>query len=489
MWREFFGATSIDEVIGILAERGESARVIAGGTDLILEIERGVRTGIDTLVDVSRIPGLDGIVMDEDETIHLGPLVTHNHLVASKLIRERALPLALAAWEVGAPQIRNRGTVAGNLITASPANDTITPLMALGAKVTLRSTRGSREVSLEDFYQGVRKTAMRPDEMLVDISFPALQSNQQGSFVKIGLRRAQAISLVDVAVVLTFSATESESGENHVLLDASITLGAVAPTIIHAGQAEEYLKGRSLDENTALEAARLAQENARPIDDVRGSGDYRREMVRVGVLRCLRSIVRGEAGAGLPERPVLLWGKDYRGKAPELPRGVHHTPGTPIVTRINGQEHTFTTGHHKTLLRFLREDAGLTGTKEGCAEGECGACTVFLDGVAVMSCLVPAERAHGAEITTVEGLAVNGDLHPVQQAFIETGAVQCGYCTPGFLMSAAKLLEERPEPSHSDVQQAITGNLCRCTGYYKIVEAIERASIAGKQSEVANEQI
>lgn len=480
MWHEYYSVTSIDEAVRLLAERGQRARIVAGATDLILEIERGVRKGIDTLIDITRVPCLDEITMDEDEVIHLGPMVTHNHCVASKIIRERAFPLAQAAWEVGSPQIRNRGTVAGNLITASPANDTITPLMALGAKVRLISTRGERVVPLNEFYRGVRQTVMEPDEMLVDIFFPAMNANQRGTFIKLALRQAQAISVVNVAILLTFGGSSGQTGPLgpyavRPVESASITLGAVAPTIIHAHNAEVYLAGRTLSDAVIAHAAELAMEASRPIDDLRASAAYRREMVRVCVKRGLEAIRLGQERQGFPEQPVLLWGKeDYR--LPPLEERLYHGEGSPIVARINGKTYTFSRGHNKTLLHLLREEAGLTGTKEGCAEGECGACTVFLDGVAVMSCLVPAARAHGAEIVTVEGLMHDGQLHPVQQAFIEEGAVQCGYCTPGLLMSAAKLLEEHPHPDDEAIRQTFTGNLCRCTGYYKIIQAVERAS-------------
>jgi carbon-monoxide dehydrogenase medium subunit len=483
MWHEYFNVATTEQAIRLLGEKGEGARIVAGGTDLILELERGVRRGIHTLIDITRVPGLDQITLDEDGVIHLGPMVTHNHCAASKLIRERAFPLARASWEVGAPQIRNRSTVAGNLITASPANDTITPLVALDAWVVLASVRGERKVRLQDFYTGVRKTVMGPDELLVDIAFPALKKSQKGTFIKLALRRAQAISVINVAVVLDTStparsalpgrASSVQSLDAATVKKASITLGAVAPTIIHAEQAEKYLAGRELTEEVILEAARLAKESARPIDDIRGSAAYRREMVRVCTARGLRSLLKGEEQAGVPVEPVLLWGKE---PVSSHQSPVSSFPASPIETTVNGVKYTFASGHDKTLLRLLREEGELIGTKEGCAEGECGACTVFLDGKAVMACLVPAPRAHGAEIITIEGLARGEQLHPVQQAFIEDGAVQCGYCTPGFLMSAAKLLEERPTPTRNEIEQAITGNLCRCTGYYKIVQAIEDAS-------------
>ena len=136
MWQTYINADSIEQVTGILADRGGRAKIVAGATDLMLEMEKGVRKGIEILVDVSRIPGLNRISEDNQGNIHLGPLVTHNDCVGSKLLREKALPLVLACWQVGSPQIRNRGTVAGNLVTASPANDTISPLMGLNASLT-----------------------------------------------------------------------------------------------------------------------------------------------------------------------------------------------------------------------------------------------------------------------------------------------------------------------------------------------------------------
>jgi xanthine dehydrogenase iron-sulfur cluster and FAD-binding subunit A len=464
MWSQYFNVSSVAEALELLAQYREKARIIAGGTDILIELERHQRQGIEVLIDISRVAGLDTITLHGDH-IRLGALVTHNQVVGSDLVVERGFPLAQAAWEVGAPQIRNRATVAGNVITGSAANDTITPLMALGAEVTLASLEGERSAPLSTFYTGLRRTVMRPDEMLTAITFPALSSNERGVFIKLGLRRAQAISVVNVAVVLKF--------DDETVTQAAITLGCVAPTIIRVPVAEQSLVGRPLTAEVITEASRLAAATPTPIDDIRSTAEYRSEMIRVLVARALRSLVAGTERENWPHEPAMLWGAE---DAPELKAMRQIDVQQAITVTVNGQEHTVQSGQDKILLRFLRDDVGLPGTKEGCAEGECGACTVFLDGAAVMSCMVPAPRADGANIVTVEGLKQDGHLHPIQAAFVEQGAVQCGFCTPGFLMAGAKLLEEFPEPTHEQVQQSITGNLCRCTGYYKIVQAFEEAS-------------
>jgi xanthine dehydrogenase iron-sulfur cluster and FAD-binding subunit A len=621
MWHTYYQPTTLSEALALLSQHGEQARVIAGGTDLILELERGVR-GQQVLIDITRIPGLDSIALGFDTAqtptqpaegtgfdtaqtptqpaegtgfdtaqtptqpaegtgfdtaqtptqpaegeITLGPLVTHNDVAASPLLVARAFPLAQACWEVGAPQIRNRGTVAGNLITASPANDTITPLWALEGAVTLTSAqRGSRRLPFEQFFLGVRRTAMQPDEMLTAIHLRALPANARGAFIKLGLRRAQAISLLNVAVVLDFDQPSLEPVSDPQLLGpvsdrarnalgpvsdpqllgpvsdrarnalgpvsdpqllgpvsdrarnalgpvsdpqllgpvsdrarnaqaphvtrARITLGAVAPTIVRAEAAEASLLGRPLSDAAIAEAAALAMQAARPIDDLRASADYRRAMVGVLVERALRQLRAGVERASWPAHPVLLRAPGDGDRLSVIgdrsPFTVHRSPftarrssepasqGHRLPFTLNGQPVTLEHAAGKTLLAALREDGHMTGVKEGCAEGECGACTVWLDGEAVMACLVPAERAAGCDVVTVEGLAQR-ELHPLQAAFVAEGAVQCGYCTPGLLMSGAMLLEERPDPSVAEIQQALAGNLCRCTGYAKVIAAIEKA--------------
>jgi carbon-monoxide dehydrogenase small subunit len=145
----------------------------------------------------------------------------------------------------------------------------------------------------------------------------------------------------------------------------------------------------------------------------------------------------------------------------------------PLTMIVNGRRVTVQIESDELLVDVLRDRLDLIGTKIGCNEGECGACTVIMDGQAVLSCLIPAMRAQGRQVTTIEGLSDGDTLHPLQQAFVDHGAVQCGYCTPGFIMSAKALLDENQHPSRDEIKEAIAGNLCRCTGYVKIIEAIE----------------
>lgn len=459
MWSNVVRPTSVPEALDLLASRGASARIVAGGTDVLVELQRGVKPTA-TLIDISALRELKG-VHRTGGIVTLGGLATHNDVLAAPFARSAMLPLAQACLEVGAPQIRARGTIAGNLVTASPANDTIAPLIALNAELVLLSAGGERTLALGDFYTGFRATQLRSDELVRAIRFRALDRNRRGVFLKLGLRRAQAISVIDIAVVVTLDA-------DGVARDARIALGCLAPTVVRATAAEAYLEGNVLDDAACAEAGRLAVGDAAPIDDVRGSAAYRRTTLAGLVTRALRRIATGREADGYPAAPVLL-------ETPARPAPPRTFDGS-IDATINGTRRTLVGAEQKTLLDALRENAGLTGAKEGCAEGECGACTVWLDGAAVMSCLVPASQAHGATITTIEGLAGDDRLHPLQQAYIDCGAVQCGFCIPGMIMAGAKLLDERATPTLEEHQAAISGNLCRCTGYRKILDAMEAAA-------------
>ena len=333
-----------------------------------------------------------------------------------------ARPLAQAAREIGSPALRNRATVAGNIVTASPANDTLSALLALDATVTLRSVRGARTLPVSEFVTGMRTTALAADELVVDIAIPV--TGHAGVFVKLGNRRAQAISIVHVTAVV-----DLDGG----VVTARLAAGSVAPTIVMVDPAP--LVGNELTDDAIAAMANAAVDAVTPIDDIRADR-------RVPKPRPPR---HGES----PALHALKSGT------------VAHTPmrqsGTTVVpqrrseTLVNGSRYE-APERATTLLDWLRTDARLTGTKEGCAEGECGACTVHLDGAAVLSCLVPAARAHGADVTTVEGLARRWRTSlRLSAAFVTSCAVQCGFCIPGFLMSGRRCWPRtRPRPTGRD---------------------------------------
>ncbi len=477
--------TSLDDALALLASLGDEARLIAGGTDLMVELDLRV-SDPSTLVDLTGIAGLDSIEEDSDRIV-LGPLVTHNQAASSAITIGGALPLAQAALEVGSPALRNRATVVGNVATASPANDTISALRALDTDVLIRSATETRTVDLADFHTGVRRTDLGVGEMVTGLSIRSLAKTDRGVFLKLGLRRAQAISVVHLAVVL-------RTGADGSITEARIALGSVAPTIVTMPEAEAYFVNQRLgfgDLSTAVidAVAEQCRDAVSPIDDGRATADHRNDQVAVMVRRALAALNDGTHDAAHPSSIPMLGGPVVSAASPAANQ-VDVSPGDALTATINGTEVSApATG--STMLDWLRERADLTGTKEGCAEGECGACTVYLEGTSVLSCLVPDGRVSGATVVTIEGLADamsdtaantaadtdRANLHPMQQAFIDRAAVQCGYCIPGFVMSAAAL---RPDEAGDTAARklGLSGNLCRCTGYYAIERAVDDTASA-----------
>jgi carbon-monoxide dehydrogenase medium subunit len=463
MWQTYLQPTSLIETLELLQQYGPEARLIAGGTDVLVELQRGVKP-TKTLIDITALPDLN-YVHHHEQVLTIGALATHNDILKSLLCQQYALPLVQACQEVGAPQIRTRATVAGNLVTASPANDAIPPLLALDAELVLTNIAGERIVPLRQFYQGVRRTRLQAHELLREIRIPTVSTERNGLFLKLGLRRAQAISVVNVALVLSFL--------HEMIADARITVGCVAPTVISATSVESFLTGKRLDAEVCQEAAQLLAQDVAPIDDVRASASYRLHALTNLLAHGLQRLAsENKTTLEISPRPILL-----ETATTDIQQTNQQAPFNDCIeTTINGQTYQFEQAQQKTLLNLLREDAELTGSKEGCAEGECGACTVWLNGKAVMSCLVPAAQAHHATVTTIEGLATPERLHPLQQAFIDCAAVQCGFCIPGMLMAGAKLLDECPQPNKEQMRTALSGNICRCTGYRKILDALTQCS-------------
>ncbi len=457
---ELFQPRSVEEACMLLAEK-EGARPLAGGTDLLSLRERGIPLPL-ALVSLDGL-GLAGLEKEAGGGIRIGPLTTHAVLAQSTYIKACYPVLAEACASIGSPQVRNLGSLGGNLCNASPAADAATALLALGARLEITGLEGKRLLPLEEFFRGPRQTVLEKGELLSAILLPPPAPGS--AYLKLGRRKALEIAVVGVAVALTL-----EDGR---VSDCRVGLAAVAPMPLRPGQAEKVLTGSLLTAETVEAAAEAAAAECRPITDHRASAAYRREMVRVLFRRALQSAAersKEQKTESLPSFPE----KDAP-EAKQAPRGAQEEARLPlrIRLRVNGESYNREVAADRLLVDLLREDLGLTGTKKSCSEGECGACTVLLDGLPVDSCLVLAATVSGREITTVEGLAQGCELHPLQAAFIREGAVQCGYCTPGMLMSGSALLRENPRAGVQEIKEALSGNLCRCTGYKKIIKAVQ----------------
>jgi carbon-monoxide dehydrogenase small subunit len=244
---------------------------------------------------------------------------------------------------------------------------------------------------------------------------------------------------------------------------------------VRAAAAEELLAAEApwdsaeeLDAGFAARVGTLVAEATRPRSDGRGSESYKRHAAAVLGARALRRAWRGRSNGSFDGRDTT---SPSRVAEP-------HPAATWLTLGVDGAEYELpeeTAGH--SLLRVLRDDLGITAPKNACEEGECGSCTVAIDGETACACLVPAAQAAGCEVETAAGLAApDGALHPVQEAFLEAGGVQCGFCTPGFMMAARDLLRRVPDPTVEEIREGLNGNLCRCTGYAKIVAAVRLAA-------------
>jgi len=453
--------TTLLHALGLLAADPE-LRPVAGGTDLVLELARSGTGGQADLLDLTQIDGFDRLDFDGPEIV-IGAGVRHADILRSSAAADQLLALPQACLEIGSPQLRNRATIVGNLVTASPANDTISALLALDATLHLARLEDDsvveRAVSLAEFYTGFRSTVLQPGELVSHLTVPQPGDLARSLWVKAGLRKAQAISVVHAGFALDFD-------DDGVVTAARIALGSVGPTVELNEPAQAALVGSRLTTDTIAAAAQAAVASVAPIDDGRATAAYRSDSVRTVVSRALATLAAGTERDRWPERIPLL-----SVSGPDTP-ALRNGPISEVTVQVNAEPVTHPVVGTGTLLDWLRDAAG-TGTKEGCAEGECGACTVHLDGDAVMSCLVPAAQADGSLVATIEGLGTDDELHPLKQAFIDTFAVQCGYCIPGFIMAAQRLVEEFDSaPTRDEVELALSGNLCRCTGYYNIIDAV-----------------
>ncbi len=423
--------------------------MLAGGQSLVPVLAMRLAAP-EHLVDINGIGELDTVVADSDG-VTVGALARHSR-VEHDAPANRVQPLLAQALRLVAhPTIRNRGTTVGSLAHADPAGEMTAVLALCGGSVTAVSSGGRRVIAAADFFLGPLESALRPDELATHAHFPALPRRAGSAFVEIARRNGDyalcgvgAIAELDeLGVVRSLRCGYLSVSDTPLVLDLTRGMG---------GRREQCRRPCPRRRRSAIGSARhcgLPPASGRSVD---------RSRCPAGDLGCAAG-----SGRGMTE--------------PEQGESLHE-----VTLTVNGRSRSATVAARRTLSDFLRHDLGLTGTHVGCEHGVCGACTVLLDDDPVRSCLIFAVSVSGQRVTTVEGLAGEPEdgqpsaLSPVQQAFHECHALQCGFCTPGFLTTVTACLAVNPAPTRDEAVEMIAGNLCRCTGYQNIVDAVLRAA-------------
>jgi aerobic-type carbon monoxide dehydrogenase small subunit (CoxS/CutS family)/CO/xanthine dehydrogenase FAD-binding subunit len=419
---DYAAPSSIDALLSLLTEYGSAATVLAGGQSLLPLLNRR-RVRPELLVDLNRVAGLGGISFEQD-SLRIGAMTCQREIEYSRIVAEHAPLLAKAIKFVGNPATRNRGTLGGSIAFAEPSAELPACMVCLDASFRLASERGERRIAAVDFFRGRHLTVLAADEVLLSIEI-ASGAGQSVEFLEIS-RRAQDQAIVGVAARITKTN------------DATATIFGVDERPIQIG-------GHVLDGDWPITLA---------VSDEIAAGEDRRRLARAGIAR-----IPGDRDMKLSP--------------------YEREPTAEVNAVINRQHTTRRVSLRQSLADFLRSDLGYTGVHVGCEQGVCGACTVVMNGAVTRSCLVLAVQADGAIIETIEDATLTGRVRHLQDAFFEHGAVQCGFCTAGMILTAADLLAHEPAPSRERIRTHLAGNYCRCTGYESIVDAVDAAAKSG----------
>ena len=434
-------ATSVDHAISLLERLGEEARLVAGGHSLIPMMKLRL-TDLEYLIDINDLHDELGYVRVGVDEVRIGAMTRHRELLESPELAAVFPIFADAEQVIADPVVRNRGTIGGSLCQADPSEDLTAVCTALDASCVIRGSSGERVVSMEEFHRGPYETAVGQGEILTEIRLP-VRPGGSSAYAKVERRAG------DWAVTSAGAAVWMDDG---VITDARVGLAAVGPNTAGIPAISEPMRGKPPSEELYEQAGELAAASCsrRPTTAAPSS----------------------TSGTSPTSSPDARCAPPYSGSRPASPATRERRQLMQVTMTVNGESVTREVEGRMLLVHFLRDELGLTGTHWGCDTSNCGTCVTWMDGEPVKTCTVLAAMAGGREVRTVEGLERDGVLDPVQEGFMRCHGLQCGFCTPGMLMTARALLDRNPHPTEEEIREAISGQICRCTGYTTIVRSV-----------------